>query len=188
MGDRLSLVAAEAARCTACALSQTRTTVVFGAGDPDAELLILGEAPGREEDLSGQPFVGRSGRLLDQLLSEELERSRAAVYVANVVKCRPPGNRDPLPGEVAACRGFLEAQIADVGPKVIITLGNFAMRALLETSEGITRARGRSYPFASGVVIPTYHPAAALRGGARVLLEMRADFARARSLLAGVSA
>jgi DNA polymerase len=183
MSERLALAAHEAATCTACALASTRTTVVFGAGDPNADLFIVGEAPGREEDLSGKPFVGRSGRLLDQLLAEELARSRADCYVVNVVKCRPPGNRDPLPREVEACRGFLDIQIAEVAPKVTITLGNFAMRALLDTTDGITRRRGRAYPFASGVVVPTYHPAAALRGGERVLAEMRADFARAKSLL-----
>lgn len=184
--ERLALLASEAASCTACALSATRTTVVFGSGDPEADLLIVGEAPGRDEDLSGEPFVGRSGKLLDQLLDEELGRTRSACYVANVVKCRPPGNRDPLPHEVATCRRFLDAQIAEVAPKVIVTLGNFAMRVLLDTTDGITRRRGHAYRFGSAVVVPTYHPAAALRGGASVLAQMRADFARTRPLLESV--
>jgi len=181
--ERLALLASEAATCTACALSATRTTVVFGSGDPDADLMIVGEAPGRDEDLSGKPFVGRSGKLLDQLLDEELGRTRAECYVANVVKCRPPGNRDPLPREVASCRGYLDEQIAQVAPKVIITLGNFAMRVLLDTTDGITKRRGHAYRFGSGVVVPTYHPAAALRAGQGVLAQMRTDFTRTKSLL-----
>jgi uracil-DNA glycosylase len=179
----LELLRLEAEGCVACRLASTRTTVVFASGDPTADLMIVGEAPGRDEDLAGRPFVGRSGRLLDQLLAEELGRSRAECYVTNVVKCRPPENRDPLPDEVATCRRFLDGQVAASAPKVVITLGNFAMRSLLATTDGITRRRGRSYPFATGVVIPTFHPAAALRGGSGVLADMRSDFARAGALL-----
>lgn len=175
-------VAAES--CVACRLAETRTTVVFASGDPDADVMIVGEAPGRDEDLSGQPFVGRSGQLLDQLIEDELGRTRAECYVTNVVKCRPPSNRDPLPDEVAACCRFLDGQIGGVAPKVVITLGNFAMRSLLDTTDGITKRRGQAYRFASGYVVPTFHPAAALRGGPRVLAEMRADFAHAAGALA----
>jgi len=170
--------------CTACPLAAGRTTVVFGTGDPSADLMLVGEAPGRDEDLVGEPFVGRSGRLLDRLLEEELGRSRAECYIANVVKCRPPGNRDPLPEEVAACRHFLDGQVAIVAPRVVVTLGNFAARTLLGTPDGVTRLRGRTYPFAGGVVVPTYHPAAALRGGGLVLAQMRADLVRAKRALA----
>ncbi len=145
--------------------------MVFGEGDPAAELMVVGEGPGREEDLQGRPFVGRSGQLLDRLLAEEAGLRRAQVYIANVVKCRPPGNRDPLPDEIAACRPYLEQQLALIGPRVVITLGNFATRLLLDTTRGITQLRGRSYPFGpdGAVLLPTYHPAAALRGGGEVV-------------------
>ncbi len=173
--------------CTLCPLASGRTTVVFGEGDPHARLMVVGEGPGREEDLQGRPFVGRSGQLLDKLLAEEAGLERRQVYIANVVKCRPPNNRDPLPGEIDACRPYLEAQIAIIDPVVIITLGNFASRTLLDTSEGITRLRGRSYPYPGGttraVVVPTFHPAAALRGGGEVVAKMRADMVRARQAL-----
>ena len=173
----------EATSCVACRLAEGRTTVVFGVGDPDADLMFVGEGPGREEDLRGEPFVGRSGRLLDQLIAEELGRTRQQCYIANVVKCRPPGNRDPAEDEVATCRHFLEGQIDLIGPRVVVTLGNFATRALLGVTEGVTRLRGRSYPFRDGVLVPTFHPAAALRGGGVVVAQMRADLVRAKQAL-----
>jgi DNA polymerase len=171
--------------CTRCPLAAGRTTVVFGEGDPHADLMVVGEGPGREEDLQGRPFVGRSGQLLDRLLLEEAGLQRAQVYIANVVKCRPPGNRDPEPDEIAACRPFLDQQIALIAPRVVLTLGNFATRLLLDTSRGITQLRGRSYSFGTegAVLLPTYHPAAALRGGGDVVARMRADFVRARAAL-----
>ena len=171
--------------CTLCPLSEGRTTVVFGEGDPGAGLMIVGEGPGREEDLQGRPFVGRSGQLLDRLLEEEAGLARKQVYIANVVKCRPPGNRDPLPEEISACRPYLDQQVDLIGPRVVLTLGNFATRALLGTTEGISRLRGRSYPFGGrdAVLVPTFHPAAALRGGGEVMAKMRADFVRARQSL-----
>jgi uracil-DNA glycosylase len=181
----LAELEAEASSCTRCALAAGRTTVVFGVGDPDADLMLVGEGPGRDEDLQGEPFVGRSGQLLDRLLAEELGMRRSQCYIANVVKCRPPGNRDPLPQEIAACRPFLEGQLAHIRPRVVLTLGNFSSRLLLERSEGVTRLRGRTYPFRGGVLIPTFHPAAALRGGGGVLAGMRADFVRAKLVLAG---
>lgn len=156
---------------------------MFGAGDPAAGLMFVGEGPGREEDLAGVPFVGRSGKLLDRLIEEEIGYDRSACYIANVVKCRPPDNRDPLPDEVAACAGFLEGQLAAVAPAVVVTLGNFASRSLLGSTEGITKLRGHSYPYATGVLVPTFHPAAALRGGGVVLAQMRADFVRAKRAL-----
>ncbi len=181
----LAEVERDAASCRRCPLSAGRTTVVFGEGSPTADLMVVGEGPGREEDLQGRPFVGRSGQLLDRLLFEELGLERGAVYIANVVKCRPPGNRDPLPEEIDACRSWLESQLDLIGPKVILTLGNFATRSLLGTPEGIRRVRGRVYPAARpGVaIVPTYHPAAALRGGGEVIAEMRADLVRAKEAL-----
>ena len=114
--------------CTLCPLAQGRTTVVFGEGDPHARLMVVGEGPGRDEDLQGRPFVGRSGQLLDQLLEEEAGLARRQVYIANVVKCRPPGNRDPRPEEIAACRPYLDQQVELIDPRVVLTLGNFATR------------------------------------------------------------
>ncbi len=181
----LAEIRTEAMGCTRCALAGTRTQVVFGVGDPAAELLFVGEGPGRDEDLAGEPFVGRSGKLLDKLVHQELGLDRSQFYIANVVKCRPPGNRDPLPAEIESCRPFLEAQLSLIHPSVVVTLGNFATRLLLETTEGIRRLRGRVYPFRGGHLVPTYHPAAALRGGAEVVAEMRADLVRAKRLLAG---
>lgn len=183
-GSRLAALADEAAGCTRCPLAATRTQVVFGVGDPDADLLFVGEAPGRDEDLRGEPFVGRSGKLLDRLLDEELGIDRAAVYIANVVKCRPPDNRDPRPEEIAACRPYLAEQVACIAPRVIVTLGNFATKLLLDTDKGITSLRGHSYPMGDAVCVPTFHPAAALRGGGVVLAQMRADFVRAKQLVA----
>jgi DNA polymerase len=174
--------------CVACPLAGSRTNVVFSAGDPAARLMFVGEGPGRDEDLAGEPFVGRSGHLLDRLIAEELGLVRQDCYIANVVKCRPPNNRDPLPDEVAACRHFLAGQVELVAPAVVVTLGNFAAHALLGSPEGVTRLRGKVYPFASGVLVPTFHPAAALRGGGLVLAQMRADFVRAKRALVDAEA
>ena len=176
----------QALGCTLCRLAEGRTQVVFGVGDPHADLMVVGEGPGKEEDLQGQPFVGRSGQLLDKLLREEAGLERGQVYIGNTVKCRPPNNRDPLPDELAACRPYLDQQVELIRPVVILTLGNFASKALLATNEGITKLRGRSYPFpgsSGAVVVPTFHPAAALRGGGEVVAKMRADFVRARQTL-----
>jgi uracil-DNA glycosylase family 4 len=162
----LEAVAAEAAGCTRCRLHQSRTQVVFGQGDPRADLMFVGEAPGFHEDRQGLPFVGPSGQLLNRLL-EGIGLRRQDVYIANVVKSRPPSNRDPLPDEIAACRPWLDAQIRLVDPKVVVTLGNFAAKTLLETTTGITRLRGRSYPFQGRVLLPTFHPAAALHAQGR---------------------
>ena len=179
----LDALAQEAAQCTRCRLAEGRTNVVFGMGDPSAALLFVGEGPGAEEDRQGLPFVGRSGKLLDRLLAEELGIGRDRCYIANCVKCRPPNNRDPLPDELAACRPYLEGQLDQLDPKVVVTLGNFATRALLETTEGITKLRGRAYPFRHGHLVPTFHPSAALRSGGEVVAAMRADLIRAKRLL-----
>ena len=170
--------------CKRCVLSQTRQRVVVGSGPLSPALMVIGEAPGRDEDEGGEPFIGRSGRLLFQLIQEEVGLARAECFVTNVVKCRPPGNRDPAPAEVAACSHYLEAQVAAVAPAVIVTLGNFAVRALLGTTDTVTRLRGTSYPYLSTVVVPTFHPSYALRGGGVVVAEIRADLVRAKRLLA----
>ncbi len=181
----LAEVEREAKGCVRCALSTGRTQVVFGVGHPAADLLFVGEAPGQQEDLQGEPFVGRSGRLLDRLVLEEMGLTRDRFYIANTVKCRPPGNRDPGAAEIAACRPWLEAQLDLIDPKVVVTLGNFAAKLLLETTEGITGLRGRAYPFRRGVLVPTYHPAAALRS-VGLVAQMRADLVRAKQYLTPV--
>jgi DNA polymerase len=174
-----------ASGCTRCPLAAGRTTVVFGEGDLHAQLMVIGEGPGREEDVQGRPFVGRSGQLLDRLLVEETGLQRGEVYIANVVKCRPPGNRDPRPEEIAACRPYLDEQVAEIKPRVVLTLGNFSTRLLLDTKAGIRSLRGQTYPFGphGATLVPTYHPAAALRSGGEVVAQMRADFVRAKQLL-----
>ena len=183
----LAALAEEASACTRCALAAGRTQVVFGVGSPQAALMFVGEGPGRDEDLAGEPFVGRSGKLLDQLMVQELGVDRSQCYIANVVKCRPPNNRDPQPAEIEACKPYLWAQLDVIRPAVVVTLGNFAMRLLLETGEGIRKMRGRAYPFRGGHLVPTYHPAAALRGGGEVVAAMRADLVRAKELLGWAS-
>lgn len=179
---------AAALACTRCQLASTRTQVVFGVGDPNADLLLVGEGPGEQEDLSGEPFVGRAGKLLTSLI-EEIGLTRADVYIANVVKCRPPGNRDPQPAEIEACRPYLEAQMDFIHPKVVVTLGNFATKLLLDTKTGITKLRGQEFPFAGGsVLIPTLHPSAVLRSGGQSLALVRADFVVAKRALSRASA
>lgn len=174
----------EAMACTRCRLAEGRTQVVFGVGDRHADLMFVGEGPGQEEDRQGEPFVGRAGRLLTQLV-EDIGLRRDDVYIANVVKCRPPGNRDPKPDEIAACSPYLEAQLAHIRPRVVMSLGNFATKRLLDTKTGITKVRGREYPFGAGaVLIPTFHPAAVLRGRGEALAQMRADFVLAKRAVA----
>lgn len=184
MPASLAVVADDAATCTRCALATARTNVVFGMGDPTSDLMFIGEGPGAEEDKQGLPFVGRSGQLLDRLLLEEMGLTRDRVYIANVVKCRPPNNRDPLPAEIEACRPYLETQLELIAPKVVVTLGKFAGQLLLKSKEGITKLRGHSYPFATGVLVPTVHPAYVLRGGGEPMAQMRADLVRAKQALA----
>jgi len=180
----LAVVADDAATCTRCSLATGRSNVVFGTGDPASDLMFIGEGPGAEEDKQGLPFVGRSGQLLDRLILEEMGLTRDRTYIANVVKCRPPNNRDPLPDEIDACRPFLQAQLEHIAPKVVVTLGRFAGQLLLQSKEGITKLRGRSYPFATGVLVPTVHPAYVLRGGGEPMAQMRADLVRAKQALA----
>lgn len=173
-----------AVTCTACRLSETRTNVVFGVGDPEADLMLVGEAPGRNEDLEGEPFVGAAGKLLDELMAG-IGVSRSEAYIANVLKCRPPGNRDPLPDEIDCCKGYLREQIRLIQPRVVVTLGNFSTKLLLRTETGITRLRGQVFEWWLGArLIPTFHPAAALRGGDQVRAQMVQDFELIRETLA----
>jgi len=180
--DELAALAAEAAGCTACRLAETRTHVVFGVGSPAADVMFVGEAPGFNEDQQGEPFVGAAGKLLDRLL-DEIRIPRCDVYIGNVLKCRPPGNRDPRPDEIEACSGYLRSQLRLVDPKVVVTLGNFSTKLLLKRDVGITRLRGQVYPWWNRHLVPTFHPAAALRGGEKVLAQMREDFALVRGVL-----
>jgi len=174
----------EALACQRCPLAAGRTQVVFGVGDPAADLVFVGEGPGEQEDLQGIPFVGRAGQLLTRLI-EGIGFTRDDVYIANVVKCRPPGNRDPLPAEIDACRPYLDAQLAFLDPKIVVTLGNFATKLLLETKEGITKLRGREFPFRDGaLLIPALHPSAVLRNGGAALAQARADFVLVKRVLA----
>jgi uracil-DNA glycosylase len=174
----------EALACVKCPLAERRTQVVFGVGDPTADLMFVGEGPGEQEDLQGIPFVGRAGQLLTRLV-EGIGLARDDVYIANVVKCRPPGNRDPLPLEIDSCRPYLEGQLRFIDPVVVVTLGNFATKLLLETKEGITKLRGREFPFRDrAVLIPTFHPSAVLRNGGTALAQARADFVLVKRALA----
>ncbi|HEX6300666.1 MAG TPA: uracil-DNA glycosylase [Acidimicrobiia bacterium] len=172
-----------AMQCTACRLAETRTNVVFGVGDPDANLMLVGEAPGKNEDLQGEPFVGAAGQLLDELLGG-IGVHREEAYIANVLKCRPPGNRDPQEDEIDACKGYLREQIKMINPRVVVTLGNFATKLLTPTETGITRMRGQRINWWLGAtLIPTFHPAAALRGRPQVKEQMQEDFALAAQVL-----
>jgi uracil-DNA glycosylase family 4 len=180
----LAELAAEAHDCTVCRLAETRTNVVFGAGNPDADVMFVGEGPGQQEDEQGLPFVGRSGQLLEQLL-DEIGLVRDDVYIGNVVKCRPPKNRDPRPDEIEACKNYLRTQLTLIQPKVVVTLGNFASKLLLRTDTGITRLRGTAYEWWGRFLVPTFHPAAALRGNPRVLGEMREDFQTVLAIIEG---
>jgi DNA polymerase len=167
--------------CSRCQLGATRTKLVFGVGDPHARLMFIGEAPGKNEDLQGEPFVGAAGKLLDELLAS-IGMERSQVYIANVLKCRPPNNRDPLPEEIERCTPFLAEQVRLVDPKVIATLGNFATKYILGTDRGITTLRGRLFHVDGRQVVPIFHPAAALYDQSKraVLFD---DFKRLRAVL-----
>ena len=147
-------------RCKLCTLG--RSQIVFGVGNPKARLMFVGEAPGEDEDKKGEPFVGRAGQLLTKII-ESIGLTREQVYIANVIKCRPPGNRNPEPDEVATCEPFLFRQIDAIQPKVIVPLGKFAAQSLLKTMDPITRLRGRRFDYRGAVLIPTFHPAYLLR-------------------------
>jgi uracil-DNA glycosylase len=182
----LAAYATETAACTRCRLAQGRTQVVFGVGDPGADLMFVGEAPGFHEDQQGHPFVGQAGKLLDRLL-EGIGLSRDMVYIANVLKCRPPGNRDPQPDEIEACEPHLFRQLELIEPKLVATLGNFATKLLSGKPHGITRVHGRPQETTLGgrpiTLYPLYHPAAALYTPA-MLRTLEDDFRRIPELLA----
>jgi DNA polymerase len=176
----------EVTDCTKCPLHETRTKAVFGAGNADADLMFVGEAPGAEEDRSGLPFVGRAGQLLNQML-EEIGLARDDVFIANVLKSRPPGNRDPQPDEIEACKPYLFEQVRLIEPRVVCTLGNFATKLLSGSPTGITKVRGTPQVHTLGArtvfLLPLFHPAAALRTPS-VKETLRADFATIPELLA----
>jgi uracil-DNA glycosylase family 4 len=172
--------------CHRCSLGDTRTRVVFGVGDPHARLMFVGEAPGKNEDLTGEPFVGAAGKFLDELLAS-IGLDRKQVYIANVLKCRPPGNRDPQPEEIATCAPFLANQIRLIDPVVIATLGRFATQYVLDTTAPISALRGRLHRVGGRRVVPVFHPAAALYDGSKrtVLFD---DFQRLAAVISRAEA
>jgi uracil-DNA glycosylase family 4 len=159
---QLKLLRENALSCVTCRLHETRTTVVFGEGSSTAEVMVVGEAPGSEEDRTGRPFVGAAGKLLDVLLMSA-GFPREQVYICNVLKCRPPQNRDPLPDEVESCSGYLRGQLELIKPKVVVALGNFAARSLLSTERGISKLRRQVHTFQGIPLVATFHPAFLLR-------------------------
>ena len=170
--------------CTRCKLHGLgRRKIVFGVGNPDADLMFVGEAPGADEDRQGEPFVGRAGQLLTKII-EAIDLRRQDVYIANLIKCRPPGNRNPELDEMDQCEPFLLRQIDSIRPKVIVALGKFAAQSLLQTTDPITRLRGREYPYRDAILVPTYHPAYLLRQPS-AKRDVWADMKRVRALLAG---
>lgn len=177
----LDEIRAQVENCHACSLCETRTNIVFGDGDPHARVLIVGEAPGKNEDLQGKPFVGAAGKFLDELL-EEAGLKREEVFIANVLKCRPPSNRNPQADEIEACAPFLREQTQSIDPWIIVTMGNFATQFILRTGTGITRLRGTVQQTGRFVVLPVFHPAAAIydRSKRDVLLE---DFRQVGALV-----
>ena len=177
----LDEIRAQVENCHACSLCETRTNIVFGDGDPHARVLIVGEAPGKNEDLQGKPFVGAAGKFLDELL-EEAGLKREEVFIANVLKCRPPSNRNPQADEIEACAPFLREQTQSIDPWIIVTMGNFAPQFILRTGTGITRLRGTVQQAGRFVVLPVFHPAAAIydRSKRDVLLE---DFRQVGALV-----
>jgi DNA polymerase len=172
-------IGADCRRCKLCTLG--RSQVVFGVGNPRARLMFVGEAPGEDEDRKGEPFVGRAGQLLTKII-EAIGLTRDQVYIANVIKCRPPGNRNPEPDEVASCEPFLFRQIDVIQPKVIVPLGKFAAQSLLKTMDPITRLRGRQFDYRGAVLIPTFHPAYLLRNPS-AKREVWEDMKKVRAIL-----
>ena len=182
--DTLTVIRADLGDCTRCKLHGLgRRQIVFGVGNPAADLMFVGEAPGADEDVQGEPFVGRAGQLLTKII-EAIGLRREDVYIANVIKCRPPGNRNPEPDEVEQCEPFLFHQIDTIRPKVIVALGKFAAQSLLRTTDPITRIRGREYRYRDAILMPTYHPAYLLRTPS-AKREVWEDMKRVRAILAG---
>jgi len=164
--DTLEALREHIGDCRRCKLAPHRTQVVFGVGNPRARLVFVGEAPGRDEDRQGEPFVGRAGQLLTEIITKGMKLRREDVYIANVIKCRPPENRNPEPDEVAACEPFLLRQLGLIAPEVIVALGKFAVQTLLRTKTPITQLRGRWYDYHGVKLMPTFHPAYLLRNPA----------------------
>ena len=162
MTDSLEKVTAELQGCQRCKLCSARKSIVVGEGNACAELVFVGEGPGEQEDIQGRPFVGKAGQLLDKMI-EAIGLSRDRVYIMNVVKCRPPGNRNPEPDEITACSPFLYRQLDIIRPKIVVALGKFAVQTLLQTQEGITKIRGTFYDYRGAKLMPTFHPAYLLR-------------------------
>jgi len=160
--EHLEAIREDLGDCTRCNLHKGRQTVVFGVGNPNADLMFIGEGPGYEEDRQGVPFVGPAGQLLTKII-EAIQLTREDVYIANIVKCRPPSNRDPEPEEIATCRPFLERQVSSIKPRVICTLGRVATQAMLSTEKALGRVRGQVFSFGDAALVPTYHPAFLLR-------------------------
>ena len=179
--DTLAQIRADLGECTRCALHSGRRTLVFGAGNPDADLVFVGEAPGRDEDQQGLPFVGRAGQLLTKIIAS-IGLTRDEVYIANVVKCRPPGNRNPELDEVQTCEPFLFRQLDVIRPRVVVALGAFAVRTLLRTDQAISRVRGQVYAFRGATLVPTFHPAFLLRSPDRKR-DVWEDMKKVRALL-----
>jgi len=182
--ETLETVRTDLGDCTRCQLHVLgRRQIVFGVGNPNADLMFVGEAPGADEDVQGIPFVGRAGQLLTRII-EAIDLRRDDVYIANVIKCRPPNNRDPEPQEVVTCQPFLFRQIDAIAPRVIVALGSFATRALLDTRDPISRLRGRVYPYRGARLVATFHPAYLLRDPRRKR-EAWEDMKTVRALLRG---
>jgi uracil-DNA glycosylase family 4 len=180
--ETLSAIREDIGDCTRCKLHALgRQQIVYGVGNPNADLMFVGEAPGADEDVQGVPFVGRAGQLLTRII-EAIGLKRDDVYIANVIKCRPPGNRNPEPDEVEACERFLFRQIDSIKPKVIVALGTFAAKALLKTQDPISRLRGRVYDYRGAKLIPTFHPAFLLRTTERKR-DVWEDMKKVRSIL-----
>ncbi len=160
--ETLEAVRRDLGDCRRCRLSDNRTNIVFGAGDPHARLVFVGEGPGYEEDQRGEPFVGAAGQLLSKII-KAIKYTRNQVYICNIIKCRPPGNRNPMPDEIAACSPFLKRQITAIKPDFICALGTFAAQTLLETAEPISKLKGHFHDYMGIKILPTYHPAYLLR-------------------------
>jgi DNA polymerase len=181
----LSQLSASLSDCQRCQLASGRTQVVFGTGNPQASIMFVGEAPGFYEDRQGEPFVGAAGKLLTELL-QSIGLQRSDIYIANVIKCRPPNNRDPLPDEINTCKPFLLQQIELIQPKLVCTLGNFATQTLLERKVGITKVRGQVIRLEHFVVFPLFHPAAALHQG-NLRIPLKEDFQKLKAVLEQMS-
>ena len=183
-GESLPVIREDLGDCTRCKLHTLgRRQIVFGVGNPNADLMFVGEAPGADEDIQGEPFVGRAGQLLTKII-EAIGLRREDVYIANVIKCRPPNNRNPEPDEVEQCEPFLFRQIDTIRPKVIVALGKFAAQSLLRTTDPITRLRGREYTYREAILMPTYHPAYLLRTPS-AKRDVWEDMKRVRAILQG---